>query len=132
MQTARAVKIEFEPKAAFECGAISWQGRLEDGARGIVALHHAGVHVHPVDNVAFAEGDDGVALFQAGEREWRVADLPDEPVPDIRGPPSPSSAILIANRSMVGPICRASARKSSRDSRALCITADMMESLSAR
>jgi hypothetical protein len=83
MQTARGVKVEVEAKAALERGAISRQGCLEDGARGIVALHHAGVRVHPVDNVTFAEGD-GVALFQAGECERRVADLPDEPVPDIR------------------------------------------------
>src|SRR6185295_13623970 len=84
MQMAREPsKIEFEAKAALECGAISRQGCLEDSARGIVALRHTGVHVHPIDNVTFAEGD-GCALFRAGKREWRVADLPDEPLSDVR------------------------------------------------
>src|SRR4029078_6127696 len=48
------------------------------------------------------------------------------------GPASPSKAILTANRSMVGPGCWASARKPGRDSRALCISADMTGSLRAR
>lgn len=84
MQMAREPsKIKFEAKAALECGAITRQGCLEDGARGVVALHQAGVHVHPVDNVAFSEGD-GVAFFQGGKRDGCVANLPYEPVSDVR------------------------------------------------
>src|SRR5690348_8075139 len=74
-------KIEFKAKAALEFGAVSRQGCLEDGARGIVALRHAVVRVHPVDYVTFAKSD-GVALFRTGKRERRVADLPDEPLSD--------------------------------------------------
>jgi len=82
IQCRRASEIEIQPEPPPEGRAVLGEGSPQNGARGIVAPHHAGIHLHPVDDVAPRERDC-IAHLQAVDRARHVADLADEPYADV-------------------------------------------------